>query len=291
MNGGCMDLNLESLTKETLKLNESEDFRSMQMEFGFKTDKTKNHFDGDYFADLTANTEAYDPYEINEELSLPEAPGILFYVDKGVSTFCVRAYASEDLDWSLDQLKGGDKNICKALKWSEDEELSMLRYFQTESLEEAQVVADQLANQRFPRQEDVLCNLSDPGFSWWMDEGEGYFQIFFQSHGIERSLDYVKLGPLGDSLIAGMRFKQAEPLLRRLIPIKEFSVTDKGIAMSAVRTDSPEFENFKCLFLEGDGSFETSKFEELPNGRTLGLYFKEINLVRNFWLQVEKLLD
>ena len=276
-----MDLNLESLTKETLKLNESKGLHSMQMEMGFSDD---------YFADLKSETTAFDPFEGAEEVPLPESPGVLFYIDKGVSTFCVRAFASEDLDWSFDQLKAGEREVSKALKWSDEENLEDLQFFQTDSLEQAQIITDQLANQRFPRQEDVLCNLSDPGFSWWMDEGDGYFQIFFQSHGIERSLDYVKLGPLGDSLIAGMRFKQAEPLLRRLIPIKEFSVTEKSIGMSAVRENCPEFESFKQLFLDGDSDFQTRRFEELPQGKTLGLYFKEINLIRNFWLKIEESL-
>ena len=52
----------------------------------------------------------------------------------------------------------------------------------------AQLIADLYHGKRFPIREEWLCNLSDPGFSWWLIiNDDGSLTIRFQSYGIDDS--------------------------------------------------------------------------------------------------------
>lgn len=235
------------------------------------------------------------PLEVQENLEefqeSPEGPGILYRLDKGISTFCLRGLVSEDLHWDLEAIERQDVDVMRSLKINEEEQISEIRYFMTDDYPMAETVADQLINRRFPRQEAMLCNLSDPGFSWWMNIEDNGFSIYFQSHGIERDDSLIQLGPLGDPMIASRRLNRALSVLRQIFPVNEYCATDKFFQVSCTGHGHPGFEAFGRLFTHGEFAFEevldTFKGDDL----TLFLYLRELAALRRLWLQVQKELE
>jgi hypothetical protein len=215
----------------------------------------------------------------------PGAPGLIYHIDDGGSTFCIRAIAAQNIDEEFKQINRSN------LKISDDFSLDSLFYFELPTIEQAEAVIEQLCNRRFPKQEDSLCNISDPGFSWWMDLRPERFEIFFRSHGINRADKYIQLGPLGDQKMAALRMGQIQNLLRSSFPLEEFSNTNKGFAIGTLKPDHLGFKSFRDIFLKGDNNTNLENFPDNGLGRTLYFYFHELASIRKFWIEVQTKLS
>ena len=200
----------------------------------------------------------WESEEFQEATSAP-LPGVFYDVELGRGTFCLR----------------GDARFQE-----ESDRKSGKNFFATSRLELAEVIADQLFNRRFPLEEDELCNISDPGGSWWMGREGRKVHIFFGGH---YSDEKVNLGPLGDVAVAHSLFKRGESWLRRLLPIEELFLSPKYLALSALDSEHDIFQQFCDIFLKGEKpdhpSFGTS---------ALSLYLEELAVVRRFWLCLQE---
>lgn len=306
------DLSLDLLLQETLAL--SEFLRSHSVDKNHFNQKTNAEFnskvefsdDTDYLLDLADSivSEPLRPtenYIVAEELNyfekFPEAAGILYKIDNGISTFCVRGFSSSNLRQSVEELVLANCSKRPILKLQIDEGLAEVQFFQTKNLELADAIKEQVINRRFPHLEDSLCNISDPGFSWWMNlnpsdnDGGGKFEIFFRSHGINRAEKYIQLGPIGDGAMAALRMNQARTLLRSSFPIREFSCDDKSFSLASTKPDHSGFLSFKNIFLEGSNHTVEENFPDNSMGRTLFYYFHELAVVRKFWIEVKSKLS
>jgi hypothetical protein len=168
MSGPGMDF--ETLTKETIDL-------SQNLSFDFEK------FDDNFFknnSNLFSEIDDEEAFSVGLE-SAPayEGPGVVYYIEKGVSTFCIRGLVSDDLAWEQDLLESKDKDFLKLFRLTENEldQIEKIGFFPTPSLEIAESIVKIMMNRRFPVAEASLCNLSDPGFSWWMDQGEGLLPL------------------------------------------------------------------------------------------------------------------
>ena len=225
----------------------------------------------------------------------PETPGVIYKIHNGVSTFCVRGYTTHNIKEAFVELLDPESLKKPILKLTEGEDSSTILFFETNTFELAEALKEQIINRRFPHQEDAVCNISDPGFSWWMDinshceDGlkQGRFEIFFKSHGINRADKYIQLGPIGDGSIAALRMNQAKTLLRSSFPISEFSCDDKSITVASQKPDHLSFISFKNIFLEGINNTTMENFPDNSMGRTLFYYFHELAIVRKFWIEVK----
>jgi len=225
-----------------------------------------------------------------QERFLPETFGIIYKIDNGSSTFCVRGYSTSNIREAFKELTNLESAKRIILKLDPVSSCDSVEFFETKSLELAEAVREQIINRRFPHQEDSLCNLSDPGFSWWMDIDQSCsdrFEIFFKSHGINRADDYIQLGPIGDGSVAALRMNQARTLLRSSFPISEFSCDDKSFTVASSKPDHLSFISFKNIFLEGVNHTELENFPDNGVGRTLYYYFHELAIVRKFWIEVK----
>ena len=257
----------------------------------FDGEKEEDTFDFSHHEEIQEELQEEQSQEPVEEVEAPEGPGILYRLDKGISTFCLRGLVSEDLHWDLEAIERQDVDVMRSLKIDEEEQISEIRYFMTEDYPMAETVADQLINRRFPRQEAMLCNLGDPGFSWWMNVNEQSFNIYFQSHGIERDDSLIQLGPLGDPMIAFRRLGRALSSFRQIFPVNEYSATDKSFEVSCTQVGNPGFEAFSRLFTHGEFIFEEVLDSFSGDDLTLFLYLREIAALRRLWLQVQKELE
>ena len=225
-----------------------------------------------------------------ESPAYPPTSGVIYRVETGGATFCIRGFAVENLREGFKELeRGEDVSMWEVLRLpvGEESEIS-LQFFSVEEIEYADVIVDQVFNRRFPIDEDTLCNLSDPGFSWWFEEFEGGFSIHFKSYGLDRNEQFVRLGPLSDLLIAKKRLLQAEDMLRSYFPISEFSCDEKTFRIASVKKDHLSFEFLKGIFLDGENHSGIDQFPDTPMGRTLFYYFKELAAVRGFWIGIQE---
>lgn len=278
-----LNFDLNSLAQETLELTRNlrskENFDGEEDAFDFSFQEMEFDFEGNE-EEVEAEPEVED---------IPDTPGVLFYLEKGISTFCIRGIVSDDLSWDYDALKRNDPQLITALRLKDDWEIDQIGFFPTLNMELAETICDVMVNRRFPKQEAVLCNLSDPGFSWWMEVGEKSLNIFFQSHGIERDSSLIQLGPLGDPFVSFKRFSRCQGILKNLFPLNEFSATEKSFTLSTT-TANLDFLDFQKIFV--NGVFE---FEDIIQGvggeeQTFFLYLRELANLRSFWLVIQDLL-
>lgn len=303
------DLSLDMLLQETLALSEYLRVNNSSKSSDEKIPSYKDDLDDDYLYDLADSLipdgpeEEIDleiPPEIMEETFksirvLPETPGIIYKIDNGHSTFCVRGFSATNIREAIEELKDLSSAKRIVLKMDKESHVDSIEFFETKSFELAEAIREQIINRRFPHQEDAVCNISDPGFSWWMnidqdcEEGksEGRFEIFFRSHGINRAEKYIQLGPIGDGSIAALRMNQARTLLRSSFPISEYSCDDKSFTVASSKPEHLSFISFKNIFLEGTNHTEIENFPDNSVGRTLFYYFHELAIVRKFWIEVK----
>ena len=302
------DLSLDLLLQETLALTEylrtsTPPKNAAPVQQSFLTED-----DTDYLLDLADSMiqdeiPEVESSEIPESDSYgeiiapiyPEMPGIIYKIDSGPSTFCVRGYSVTNLKEAFLDLNNLQSSKRPILKLGPEDDSSSVMFFEVKTFELAEAVREQIINRRFPHQEDAVCNISDPGFSWWMDitsmqeNGlkQGKFEIFFRSHGINRAEKYIQLGPIGDGGVAALRMNQARTLLRSSFPISEFSCDDKSFTVASQKPDHLSFISFKNIFLEGINNTEIDNFPDNSIGRTLFYYFHELAIVRKFWIEVK----
>lgn len=249
-----MGLDFNSLAKETLELNHS---LHGQFQFDFEN---QDHFD-----DLLSGKFEY-----------PSRPGLIYRIDQSRSTFCVRGIATDSI---RDEFR-------------KNEELKGHAFFECPSVEIAQSVFDQIFNRRFPFHEDLMFNLSDPGFSWFMEHDEKSFKVYFKSYAASGAEKPIKLGPIGDSKVATTLIPHAVEFFRFLFPILEFSCTEKVFSLETdPQSDKTFFEFFKNVFLKGKNEFNLEEFAELPHLKTISCYLNEVASVRQFWLKIENNLN
>ena len=226
--------------------------------------------------------------QLRKKNELPTAPGLLYRIEEGGHTFCVRGISTSNLKFRANQVeRRSDLELLKKLKITEEDDGDDLFFYITRNVDQAVSLQKNLINRRFPLHEDVLCNLSDPGFSWWMDEDDESFTVYFKSHGIERVEKLRQLGPIGDGKKARIYFNQVFKLFGLLFPVKEFSCTSKAMKISTNDPMSETFQMFRDIFLNGLNKFD----REYPfTGQIFNEfwhYLDELALFRNFWLEIE----
>lgn len=286
-----LNIGLDQLLKETLFLaNEmgKEVTETLPMN-GHDLNQVVN---SEYFLE---SEEDEDFLEVEQAISqspqpIPAAPGIIFRIERGQNTYCLRGFVSSQLAESFDYVKSGKTDLLASLKMNDLSLIEEVHFFETPSFEIAESIKDEMFNRRFPIEEDVLCNLSDPGYTWWFQETENKLFIYFRAQSIDRQNRYTKLGPIGDVKIAEKRLREASVILRNSIPLSEFTCNEKQFMIATTRPDHPSFEHFKNIFLKGENFTRPENFPDSAIGRTLYFYFQELAWARQFWIQIESML-
>jgi len=274
-------LNFDQMAQETFELsNTLRNPNSVDFE-GYKKFIQSNDSD---FLDFRT-----DKSDLSKKI-YPAKPGLIFRIECGMSTFCIRGVPAEDIQYVHEMVEIGDKEILNKLRLGKSDERAEVLFFETESVELSEVIHDQIINRRFPYCEEVLCNLSDPGLSWWMDNRPSGFRIFFKSYGIDRASELKRLGPIGDNKIACLRLAKSINILESLFCINDFSCSESCFSISTNDISSKLFRTFRNIFLKGDNEFSFDNFSRASGGRTLYYYLKEIAVLRKFWSEVEAIL-
>ena len=262
-------------------------------DIGLMVDETFRHHKI-HFLKEEINEEEESLPEDHEVINLlPEEAGLIYHLQKSTSLFVIRTLVVHNIKEtylkilqnpeeypSLRLLEGGSCDVEKKLRFHIFDEIS-----------QAEVVHDQINNRRFPIFEESICNLSDPGFSWWLSPKNDGFQISFTlSVHAEGS---TKLGPLGDHGLALKFFQKMEEIVQE-------SGLVLNIQNEVNRVQFNQGEEFiltelKDLFelgVIGEGltsffSLMSKRVKEISQLETLWFYLKELAAMRRFWIQVE----
>lgn len=225
---------------------------------------------------------------------LPTDPGILYHIQKSTSVFVIRTLVSQNIreDYLKILENPEDYPSLRLVEDAAEEIESHLKFFIVENQYQAEVIHDQLNNRRFPKNEEMMCNLSDPGFSWWMTQKEGRLQVSFN---LSSFMDdgTIKLGPLGDRELALKNFIQfAEVLNKSGLAL---SVQNEPNRVIFEEEENLLIEDIRDLFemgVMGNGMTElfrllARKSSESGEIESLWYYFQELSSIRRFWIQIQ----
>jgi hypothetical protein len=232
--------------------------------------------------------------KVEEVFELPEGPAVIYHVQKTSSVFVIRTMVSQNLrqDYSLILDRPEDYPSLRLMENNAQDVATKLKFFMVENPYHAEIIHDQLHNRRFPINEEVMCNISDPGFSWWLSKKARGFQIAF-TMSVASDENTVKLGPLGDRELAVRNFQS----LSELIAIAGIDMNIQNETNRVQFTDCEEFilEELKDVFEFGvitqtltDIFRIISKQIKDPSSlETTWFYLQELAAMRRFWIQVQ----
>lgn len=225
---------------------------------------------------------------------LPTDPGVLYHIQKSPSIFVIRTLVSHNIreDYLKILENPEDYPSLRLVEGNPEELESRLRFFIVENQYQAEVIHDQLNNRRFPVDEEMMCNLSDPGFSWWMTRKDSTLQVAFN---LSSSLDdcAVKLGPLGDRELAVRSFLSFGELLSK--SGLELSVQNEPNRVVFEEKEALLLQDIQDLFemgVIGEGITDlfrllAKKSETDGELESTWYYFQELASIRRFWIQIQ----
>ena len=257
-------------------------------------EETFKHFQ-ENFPQTTAEGDMKGPVTLPEENdSYPENPGVIYHIQKTSSVFVIRTIVSPNIRHDFIRIleRPEDFPSLRLLEGGTGDLTEKLKFFIVENPSEAEIIHDQLHNRRFPVHEELMCNLSDPGFSWWLTKKPKGFQISF-TMSVAQDENTIKLGPLGDRELAIRNFQVFEAL-----------VTSAGIEINVQNelnrvqfTDCEEFlqEELKDVFefgvitqtLRDLFKILARKIKDSSSLEESWFYIHELAAMRRFWIQIQ----
>lgn len=225
---------------------------------------------------------------------LPSAPGIIYHIQQTSSIFVVRTLVSQNIrdDYRLIVIAPENYPSLRLIEGTDQRVTEKLRFFIVENQYQAEIIHDQLNNRRFPVDEEMICNLSDPGFSWWLTKKGLSFQLSFTlSVGMDESP--IKLGPLGDHQLALRNFQDlAQILSQAQLPV---NIQNEMNRVQFEEGDEFLLEEFRDLFELGvvnQGLSDLFKIlarqlKDHSKLETIWYYLHELAAMRRFWIQIQ----
>jgi len=229
--------------------------------------------------------------EINE---YPSEPGILYHLQKSASLFVIRTLVSQNIRHDYKKIidNPGEYPSLRLVDGEMVDLEKKLRFFILDNHLQAEIIHDQISNRRFPVNEETMCNLSDPGFSWWLTRKADGFQISF-TLSVASDENTEKLGPIGDQQMAVRNFQLMESLMQKA----GLEINIQNETNRVQFNDGEDFllEELKEIFEFGViGESMENLFKLLARRigdhsqlETLWLYLQEIAAMRRFWIQIQ----
>lgn len=236
----------------------------------------------------------YSNDDHDEVSEIPGEPGLLYHLQKSSSLFVIRTFVSQNIREDYEKIMANPEDYpsLRLLEGGAEDISKKLRFFILDNHLQAEIIHDQIANRRFPVDEEMMCNLSDPGFSWWLTKKENGFQVSFTlSVGSEDQT--VKLGPIGDQQLALKSFQQMENLMQEAGLV--LNIQNESNRVQFNEGEEILLEELKDLFefgVVGEGMTDLFKLlarriADMSQLETLWLYLQEIAAMRRFWIQIQ----
>jgi hypothetical protein len=234
------------------------------------------------------------PQEMAEqEDELPTGPGLLYHLQKTSSLFVIRTLVSHNIREDYQKIFAAPEDYpsLRLLEGGAGDIEKKLRFFILETHLQGEIIHDQVCNRRFPINEEIMCNLSDPGFSWWLTKKNSGFQLSFTMSVSDN--ESIKLGPIGDQQLAMRSFQHMENLMQEA----GLNLNIQNESNRVQFNEGEEFllEEIKDLFeygVVGQGMSDLFKLlarriHDHSQLETVWLYLQEIAAMRRFWIQIQ----
>lgn len=226
--------------------------------------------------------------------AVPSAPGLLYHLQDSGPVFVVRTLVSEDLARDHARVLAHPEEF-PTLRLLENggEVRSRLRWFAVEDLAQADHVHERVGQRRFPRREEDVCNLSDPGFGWRIEESEAQFTLYGKMNWGKENLK--RLGPVYDVNLAQGRWVDLATLLANLQVAVDVTSEVSKLSMSSTEA-SWLVEEFKRVFVDGIVSPEMRELFVILGKRkaapalleTCWYFLQEAAAARRFWSTIQR---
>jgi len=258
-------------------------------------EQTYRHFQDQFSKEAESSDSASFGMRNNLNFIIPQGPGIIYHIQKSMGLFVLRTFISLNIrnDYVNILEEPGNYPALRLLEGSGQVDISSrLRFFSVQNSLHAEMIHDQINNRRFPIEEETLCNISDPGFSWWLStKGKGFKISFNLAHSEYEG--YIKLGPLGDQNVALKQFEHLSSILQQSgldlemqAEVNRFSL-DEGEALI--------IEELRKLFEEGIISESLAhlfkllarNYKDHTSLESTWFYLDELASMRKFWIQVQ----
>lgn len=225
---------------------------------------------------------------------LPDGPGIIYHLQRSPSIFVMRTFVSANIreDFNLIKNRPEDYPSLRLIDTEEGILTNKLRFFPVDNRFQAEIIHDQLNNRRFPVNEETMCNLSDPGFSWWLTKNPSSFQLSF-TLSISMEGSSIKLGPLGDQQLAVKSFQSFERLIQEAgieFEIQnEMSRVQFGNGEDFLREDLQDLFEFGVISEGLSDIFKILSKHSSDHSllETNWFYLQEVAAMRRFWIQIQ----
>jgi hypothetical protein len=246
------------------------------------------------YQDAGGTPEEIQPESAPLRPGLPTDPGVLYHIQKSASVFVIRTFVSRNIREDYLRILETPENYpsLRLIDGEDSDVESRLKFFLVENEYQAEVIHDQLNNRRFPMNEETMCNLSDPGFSWWLTRKDNTLQVAFN---LSSFLDEgtIKLGPLGDRELALQSFLQFGELLNKSgIKLAVQNEPNRVVFEEDENLLVDEFQDLFEMGVMGTGMTELFKLlarksESDGSLESLWYYFQELAGIRRFWIQIQ----
>lgn len=233
-----------------------------------------------------------------ESGKIPHGPGILYHLQNSGPVFVIRTFVSQDVarDHAL-ALEHPEEYPSLKLLADGGVPQERLQWFTTETLNQAEHVHSRMGQRRFPRREEDVCNLSDPGFSWWLENQAAGFTVYGKMNWVREGL--TRLGPVHDVNLAGARWIELATALTALPVPVDVSNEVSRFQMSAAQEHSWLIEEFRRVFTVGEVSDELRDMFIILGKRgasashleSCWFFLQEVAAARKFWLQIQTQLS
>jgi hypothetical protein len=224
---------------------------------------------------------------------IPQSPGVLYHMQDGAAVFAVRTLVVDDVaeGCALVLAHPEEYPSLRLLEDNGDPE-SRLRWFSTETRDIAQHLHERVGQRRFPKHEADVCNLSDPGYSWWLETAASSLRLHGKLHRVRDGV--TCLGPLHDVNIGALRWGELSKLLPKLPVDVEVEI---GSAKFGLASEGAPWlvEEFTRVFSTGDVSQELRELFRLMGKRggdptaleSCWFFLQEAAAVRRFWRELQ----
>ncbi len=228
--------------------------------------------------------------------TLPRAPGIVYHLQKSSLIFVIRAISTHDIAETCREVLDQPEQYprLRMVEASSDQ----LKYFETEYFTQAESLQKLITNNRYPLYEENLCNMSDPGFSWWLVETDQGLILTKKLVSIDLSKTY-KLGDLGNPDITMFMLSKLANLLKNLPGDWKVFTSDQRFVIQGPKQHF-FFELWRNFLLEGHFSQDFEHALEYLSHRTniseeehwaMKDFLKDLAMTRFFWKKIYSQLE
>lgn len=225
-------------------------------------------------------------------VQIPEAKtqeGLIYHIQQSASVVIIRSFCSQDIAKDYENMMNHPEMYPSLRLAQIDQNIEKLKFIPM-SYAHAEFINNSVHNQRYPLDEEQICNISDQGYSWWLVPREDGFEVVTRIiHGT--SDEVVKLGPLGDRSTAqnflkkfGAFFQEQNLSLSLIVEPHRFrfTVPDEGLKEELIQLFEygeigPDIESLFGLLAKANKETELE---------SVWFYLNELAAMRRFWIQV-----